>query len=38
MYSAVWALFAGNKYVDPYMAYFGRLLEEEEATLFQSKL
>ena len=37
-YSAVWALFAGNNHTDTHMAYFGRLLEEEVAVLFQSKL
>ena len=28
----------GNNHTDMYMAYFGRLLEEEVAALFQSKL
>ena len=37
-YFAVWALFAGNNHTDQHMAYFGCLLEEEVATLFQSNI
>ena len=34
-YFAVWALFAGSNHTDQHMAYFGCLLEEKVATLFQ---
>ena len=37
-YLAVWALLARNNHTDQHMAYFGCLLEEKVATLFQSNV